>query len=194
VGSIFRRRFFTWASIARSYDSIRLSNERREKLKLRRGEVDALSSDGHPHPRHVHLDARGPEHVSAGRRRGRSPKHGPNARDELLRAERLDDVIVGADLQADDAVGLVAASGQHDDGDVRRTAKLPGDVEAVAPGKPEIQHDQVGARAPRARERRLAVPRHDHLEPGVLEIVSDQPGDLQLVLHHEHRRHAHLLA
>ena len=46
----------------------------------------------------------------------------PHARDELVRAERLGEVIVGADVEADDAVGLLGTRGDHDD----RRSRSPG--------------------------------------------------------------------
>ena len=48
---------------------------------------------------------------------------GFDPRDQLAAAERLREVIVGPHLQADDAVDLLALSGQHDDRDVRLGAK-----------------------------------------------------------------------
>jgi hypothetical protein len=48
----------------------------------------------------------------------RAPQHGADARDHLGAGERLDDVVVGAQLEADDAVGLGPARGHHDHGDV----------------------------------------------------------------------------
>ncbi len=38
-----------------------------------------------------------------------------HAGDQLLGAERLDDVVVGAKLEPGDPIGLVTASGQDDD-------------------------------------------------------------------------------
>ena len=44
-----------------------------------------------------------------------TPEHGSNARDHLACAEGLDHVVVGAELEPDDAVRLLAAGGEHDD-------------------------------------------------------------------------------
>ena len=65
-----------------------------------------------------------------------SPQDRPDPRHELARAERLDDVVVGAELEADDAVGLLAAGGEHDDRHStfaaargrRRTRSRPGSI------------------------------------------------------------------
>ena len=44
-----------------------------------------------------------------------SPQHRPHAGEELAEAEGLDQVIVGAHLEAQDAVDLVASRRDHDD-------------------------------------------------------------------------------
>ena len=45
-------------------------------------------------------------------------QHGSEARREDARAERLGDVVGGAELETRDDVGLAALGGEHDDGDV----------------------------------------------------------------------------
>ena len=50
---------------------------------------------------------------------------------QLAEAERLDDVVVGAELEPDDPVDLLALGGDHDDRDARAGAELPADREAV---------------------------------------------------------------
>ena len=81
-------------------------------------------------------------------------QHRPDAGDHLGAAERLDHVVVGAELEADDAVGLGAAGGEDDDRDARAGADRAADVAAVAVGQVEVEQDQVGvellrpARAP----------------------------------------------
>ena len=66
-----------------------------------------------------------------------------HAGDHLGAAERLDHVVVGAELEADDAVGLRAAGGEDDDRDARAGADRAADVAAVAVGQVEVEQDQV---------------------------------------------------
>jgi hypothetical protein len=47
----------------------------------------------------------------------RAPQDRADAGDHLAAAERLDDVVVGAQLEADDPVGLGAARCEHEDRD-----------------------------------------------------------------------------
>ena len=83
----------------------------------------------------------------ASRPRRGPARHGADAGHELAEAERLHDVVVGTQLEADDAVDLVAARGHHDDGDVVAGPDLAAELEAVDVGEPEIEEDDVGRRA-----------------------------------------------
>ncbi|MNL31347.1 hypothetical protein D3C87_1531310 [compost metagenome] len=74
-------------------------------------------------------------------------QQGLDAGDQLAEAEGLDQVVVGADLEADDAVDLLALGGEHDDGDVvLLAAQKAADLEAAQLGQHEVQNDQVGLR------------------------------------------------
>ena len=64
--------------------------------------------------------------------------------DQLLRAEGLDHVIVGAQLEAGDTVGLIAAGGEQDDGHVGAVAQEAGEGKAVHTGEHDVEDDQVG--------------------------------------------------
>ena len=73
---------------------------------------------------------------------------GPNPREQLARAERLRDVVVAADLQAQHTVELLASGGEEQDrnigcGCVR--AEPAAEVEAVAVGQHYVQKNQVRA-------------------------------------------------
>ena len=54
--------------------------------------------------------------------------------DELIGPEGLDEVVVGADLEADDPLHQLVATGDHDDRDRAVLADLAADVEAVTVG------------------------------------------------------------
>ena len=59
------------------------------------------------------------------------------------RTERLDQVVVGAQFEADDAVLHLAFGGQHDDGHVGIVADGAADALAWHAGKHEVEHHQV---------------------------------------------------
>ena len=81
--------------------------------------------------------------------------HGADTRDELAEAERLDDVVVRPELEADDAVDLLALGGHDDDRHVRPGAQLPADGVAVHVGQPQVEKHEVGL----GRRERLAAGR-----------------------------------
>ena len=63
--------------------------------------------------------------------RQRSARHRADAGEQLAEAERLDHVVVRAELEADDPVDLVATRGHHDDRDLRTRAEPAAHLEAV---------------------------------------------------------------
>ena len=64
---------------------------------------------------------------------------------QLAQAERLGQVVVRAELEADDLVDLVVAGGQDEDRRLRAGGAQPAqDLEAVDAGQPDVEHDEVG--------------------------------------------------
>ena len=112
----------------------------------------------------------------------RAPRH------QLAGIERLGHVIVRAQLQPDDLVGILDAGGQHDDRRVALAAQGAGDLETVNAGQAQVEHHQVRFLAPRLDQRRLpVVGLHDH-EAGLFQIGAHQPDDLGLIVHHQNFR------
>ena len=91
---------------------------------------------------------------------GVAAQHRLDPQNHLARAERLRDVVVGAELETDDAVELLALGGEHDErqaGGRGIALEQPRELEAVEAGEHQIEHDEVGqagAGSPRARCRR----------------------------------------
>jgi hypothetical protein len=114
-------------------------------------------------------------------------------RHELARAERLGDVVIGADLQSLQTVVLRDPGGEHDDRHVRFFPQGARHVETVEAGKPEVEHDQVGAEVGTAPARRFertdAVAGHDHVEAGKPQVIARDCGDLRLVVNDQDRLH-----
>jgi hypothetical protein len=82
-----------------------------------------------------------------------------NPRHQFVGAERLRDVVVGADLETDDAVALLGARGQHDDrnrGGRLVGAQRPAHLETAEAGQHHIEDDQVSRAAACARQRLVA--------------------------------------
>src|SRR6185295_5610940 len=120
-------------------DGAGLGHQHVEQLEFLARQIQLLAGHARFPPRAVHTNGaylkRGrrasaavPGPRAAPRRRARRtvagpPEHRANPRSHLARRERLDDVVVGAELEADDAVGLFAAGGEHDDRDLGALAK-----------------------------------------------------------------------
>src|SRR3954469_21394972 len=76
-----------------------------------------------------------------GRAARRPPaQEGAQAREQLLALERLDDVVVGAGVQALDARLDGVAGGEHEDRDVVAAAQAARHVDAVEPRQAEVEH------------------------------------------------------
>ena len=170
-------------------DAAGLPGEGREQLELGRRERDVATRDGHPVADRVELEVAGDDPLVGEGRGLDAAEHGADPGDELARAERLDHVVVGAELEAGDPVDLVAAGREDQDRDARVAADRADDVEAVDARQAEVEDERVGPPGPGEREGRGSVGGADDREPRVLEVVADEARDLRLVLDDEDRAH-----
>ena len=109
------------------------------------------------------------------------------ARQQLLALERLDEVVVGADVEALDARLERVARGQHQDRHVVAVLAQPAcDVDAVEPREAEVEHDQVGQERVRLVERLHAVAGELDLVALEAQRALQDLGDLVVVLDDEH--------
>ena len=118
-----------------------------------------------------------------GRGVGRAAQDGAQARCQLLAAERLRHVVVGAGVERTDLLALVADGGDDDDRHAAPLAHLAADVDAAAVRQHEVEQDGV-RRAVRERVERLLLRRRRvHLEARVLQHHAQSPDYLRLVVH-----------
>jgi hypothetical protein len=113
----------------------------------------------------------------------RAAQVGLDARHQLARRERLGDVVVGAELQAEDLVELLPAGGQHDDRDVALGPDALAHLQAVHARQHDVEHDEVHRLAVDHLERLVAATGPDHGEAGVAQGVLDDRADGLLILH-----------
>ncbi len=86
--------------------------------------------------------------------RGGAAQVGADAGEQLGEPERLDQVVVGAGVEAGDDVELLVAGGEDEDGQVGvRGAQPPADVDAVDVGQAEVEDDELDAVVGRGRAR-----------------------------------------
>ena len=70
-------------------------------------------------------------------------EHGLDPGQQLARAEGLGDVVVGADLEADDAVGLLDQGGEQDDRQVGGLADHPAERQPVLARHHDVEDDEI---------------------------------------------------
>ena len=114
--------------------------------------------------------------------RSTSAHDGPHARHELARGERLDHVVVGAELEADDPVDLLTARGQHDDRNVGLGPDQAAEVSSVPVGEHHVQQDQVGRRCAPGLGGLLDRSRDLGVEALPSQVLGERLGDRLLVL------------
>ena len=112
---------------------------------------------------------------------------GAHAQDHFAWAERLDHVVVGAELQADQSVGFLGAGSEHDDGHGRFAAEDAADVQPVNARQHQVEDHQVGPGVPEGGQRHLPIAGRDHAEAGLLQVALEHRDDLPLVIHHQDR-------
>ena len=125
-------------------------------------------------------------------RAGRSAEQGPDPGDEHRERERLGEVVVGAGVERLGLVEVAVLGREHQDrGPDAGGPEVGADLEAVAAGQHDVEHDQVeGALGgpPQAVE---AVSGDLDAEALGFQAPLDGGGDLGVVLHQQqlHRRH-----
>ncbi|CCV16199.1 hypothetical protein MESS4_830419 [Mesorhizobium sp. STM 4661] len=87
-------------------------------------------------------------------------KRHTDARDQLIHAERLGDVVIGAELERGDDAGLVGAAGKDDHGNVQAVVPpFAQQIMSAHAGQAEIEQDQVRLFRLDEFDRRLGVRR-----------------------------------
>src|SRR5579875_1037912 len=71
-------------------------------------------------------------------------KERTDAGGQLFKGKRLDQVIIGAGIQASDPIWYLVTRGQHQNGDIPPRAQSSADFEAVQAGHHHVEDDQVG--------------------------------------------------
>ncbi len=121
--------------------------------------------------------------------RGRpAAQQGAQAGQQLLALEGLDQVVVGAGVQALHARVQRLARGEDEDRHVAALAQPPGHLHAVDPGQAQVEHHGVGLEHGGLLQGRLAVAGDAHLVALHAQRAAQHAGDVAVVLHHEDSR------
>src|SRR5262245_44921416 len=121
-----------------------VAEEAFEEGELARAEVDLAAASGDPPGRFVEADRTDLQDRRRPAGTGGSPRECPQPRRQLLVGERLDQVIVGARVEAAHPVVDRVAGGQHQD---RQLGPLPPEatshLEARHVGQPDVENDRL---------------------------------------------------
>ena len=120
------------------------------------------------------------QYVPARRTGRRAPEMGADPGQQLGQPEGLDEVVVGARVEAGDDVELLVTRGEDQDGQVRAgVSQSAADVDSVHVRQPEVEHDEThtgvrggdGSGAAREAADREALGVQDAHEPGGNRVV-----------------------
>ena len=115
----------------------------------------------------------------------RSPQQRADARQQFSGGEGLDEVVVGAFLEAADAIALFGARRQHDDRHRGPAAHLPEYFKAVDDRQHDVENDQIPFRLQcRTQTRSSVVDRRD-TKAMMTEKLGHHLAELDIVVHQE---------
>ena len=158
-----------------------------EELELLEGEGELFAALERLVVRDVDHDVAGAQGLRLALLLGRdAAQEGLDARGKLAHGEGLGDVVVRAELQAEDLVHLVSPCGEHDDRDVAGHAvalEAPADLQAVDAGQHDVQQHKGRALHFAALERLFPGQGRDHVVSGRLQVKRDQFQNMDLIIH-----------
>ena len=157
-----------------------------QQRELRLGEVHQPAALGDPAPSEVDLYVSDRHDRGLGRARRRGPAPAERRVDpgqELLDAEGLGHVVVGAQVERADLVGLGPAGRQHDDADVGQLADVAAQLEPVGVGQHQVEQHEVRDAELECPLDGLTVLRDDHVVAANGQVRPDEVHDVLVVFH-----------
>ena len=107
---------------------------------------------------------------------------------QLAGREGLGDVVVGAELEAEDAVVFSSTGGDEDDGDGAEggvIAQAAADVEAVSPGNHDVEQEEGGRLALGVGDEACGGGVDAGRKAGGFQVMLDQARDIGVILKHK---------
>ena len=130
------------------------------------------------------------ERCSSGRASGSARRrHRADPGGELARGEGLGHVVVGAELEPDDTVGLLAAGGEHDHRAAASASESNDRARAVRARKHHVEDDEIRAVALEQLTGTVAVCGFECLVALPIEVADDDLADRRLVVDDENGGH-----
>ena len=171
-------------------DDARPLREAVHEVELRRREVHERAVAADLAPRGIDRDGAGDDRPRRRLLGGAldAAQQRPHARDELALAERLGHVVVGADAEPDEQVGLRVERGEHEHRHGALALDAAADLVAVDARQHDVEHDEVGADALAELDAARAVVGDLDGEALGAQAGGQRVGDRRLVLHDDDRR------
>ena len=170
--------------VARQHHA-RIAGERDQEIELAGSQVEPpVVHRGLPAPR-IDAEAADLDGASAAGRRVGPAQDRLDPRHEGSRVERLRDVVVRPELQADDRVDVVRSRREHQHRRVADAPDLAADLEAVELWQHQVEDHERRVVPAEERQRLLAIGRRDDGEPFLLEVQAQQVDDVALVVDDE---------
>ena len=164
--------------------------QEREQVELLGSERDRSLVDQHLACAQVEEQPFEVQRVGRGGRELRPAQHGTNAGHQFSRRERLGDVVVGAQFEAQHSVVLLHASGEQDHRHPLGTRRTE-EVEPRGTGQHDVEHDQVGLELSDGGSDEIATVQLAHLVAIASEVLSDDLADGGLIIDDEDLRGSH---
>ena len=168
-------------------DASLVAGEVIEETEFRGGGGNRIAAHREGHGRRIDLDLS--NFQGTGRQRAlETAQHSFNASDEFSRTEGLSNVVVGAEFETENAIGLAAFGGQENHGDGRQAGSLPdgaANFETVFAGHHDVEDEKSGA---------LTLGVGEYVGPGgidadreafVFQMMTNQSGNVGIVFDDE---------
>jgi hypothetical protein len=163
-----------------------LAGQQLDDAELLGRQADRLAEHPDLEPARVDLQVADPQ-------RRRPPRPGragtaqqrPDPGGEFARADRLGQIVVGADVQPQQHVVLGGPRGNQQNGHVRFGPQYPAHVQAVDERHHDVQHQQVRTAGPGLIQRRPAITHGEDLMALALQVELDELGVLRVVVGHQ---------
>src|SRR5258706_9910879 len=162
-----------------------VAHEHFQHVELDAGQVHVAPAPLHPAllgPERDLANLDRPAVGAAHRSRIRAAQDCAQARHQLARRAGLRHIVVGAELEPDDAVDVVAARGEHDYRHAARLADLAQRLDAVDLRHHHVEYDNLVAAGEGEPRRGLAVVHRGDAEALALEILREHAGELDVVV------------
>jgi hypothetical protein len=148
-----------------------------EQVELLCGEIDRLAVAGGAAARPIDVHPTGSEaglHPS-------STADRTDAGTQLAHREGLHNIVIRTEFEPDNAIGLIPARRNDDDGDVGDGAHRSQHIQSVVVREPEIEQDDVSLA--RRVEDLYSEPDVNDVQPVTAQSVEERLGDRRVVLH-----------